>query len=150
MRKLTLTDPIAARLSIREMVKNSRDQHLLHQLHCVQLVGLGRTCKEVANWFGDTTRTVERWVCAFNNLGVEGLCHHQSHGRPPRVVVDVAQRLAFELKQPPRVCGFADAHWSGKLLKQHLISHFGVTMSLRQSQRILKRLTIANQPKSHS
>ena len=140
MRNLILKDPESVRESIRAAIKASNDQLLLHELHCVLLVGLGRSCHEVADWFGDSTRTVERWVSAFNRGGVAGLSRHRPGGRTPRLSAGITERLAFELRQPPRVCGFAEACWGGKLLKEHLVSHYGVTMSLRQCQRTLRRL----------
>ena len=140
MRKLTVANPGLASRSIRAMVKGSDSQLLLHQLHCVLLVAQGRSCREVADWFGNSVRTVERWTCAFNRQGVDGLRPARAHGRPQRISSCIAQRLQFELKHPPCVCGFADTGWTGRLLQQHLVSHFRVSLSLRQSQRILKRL----------
>lgn len=150
MRNLMLENPDLVRRSIRAAVESSRDQLFLHELHCVLLVGLGRSCHEVACWFGDSTRTIERWVGAFNRLGVEGLCPQRPSGRPPRLPADTAQRVAFELKQPPCVCGFSEAHWGGRLLMQHLNRHYGVTMSLRQCQRTLQQLRTADTPRSSS
>ena len=148
MKNLILEDPDSVRRSIRAAIKVSRDQHLLHELHCVLLVGLGRSCHEVAGWFGDSTRTVERWVGAFNRFGVAGLWSHRPCGRAPRLMADTEQRVTFELKQPPSVCGYPDTRWGGRLLKQHLQAHYGVTMSLRQCQRTLRRLRTGEPPRS--
>lgn len=148
MRNFILKDSDSVRQSIRAAIKVSRDQHLLHELHCVLLVGLGRSCHEVGDWFGDSTRTIERWVGAFNRCGVAGLYAHRPGGRTPRLPAKMAQRVAFELKQPPSVCGFPDARWGGRLLMQHLQTHYGVTMSLRQCQRTLRRLRAAEPPRS--
>ena len=140
MKHLVLENPDFVLQSIRAAVKRSSDQLLLHELHCVLLVGLGRSCHEVAGWFGDSTRTIERWVGAFNKAGVNGLCRRRPGGRTPRLSAGIAERLAFELRQPPSVCGFAEARWGGQLLKEHLMSHCGVTMSLLQCQRTLQQL----------
>lgn len=146
MKHLALEDPDAVRLSIRRAAKSSRDQLLMHELHCVLLVGLGRSCHEVGGWFGDSTRTVERWVSAFNQHGVAGLCARRPGGRRPRLPYDTAQRVAFEIRQSPGVCGFSDALWGGRLLMQHLYEHYGVTMGLRQCQRTLCRLRAVGAP----
>ena len=148
MRSLIVENPDSVRESIRAAINVSRDQHLLHELHCVLLVGLGRSCHEVAGWFGDSTRTIERWVGAFNRWGVEGLCAHRRGGRTPRLPAETAQRVAFELKQPPCVCGFPDARWGGRLLMQHLQAHYGVAMSLRQCQRTIRHLRAAEPARS--
>lgn len=143
MRNLVPNDSESVSQSIRTAVKSSRDQLLLHELHCVLLVCLGRSCHEVGGWFGDSTRTIERWVSAFNRHGVAGLCAHRPGGRRPRLPSDTVQRVTFEIRQLPSVCGFPDALWCGRLLMQHLREHYGVTMSLRQCQRTLRRLRTA-------
>ncbi|MEO8037252.1 MAG: helix-turn-helix domain-containing protein [Betaproteobacteria bacterium] len=143
MRRMTLNEPPVLRQSIRAAVASSRDQRLLHQLHCVLLVSLGRSCHEVALWFGDSTRTVERWVHAFETHGAEGLRAHCPSGRPPKLPVDHVLRLAADIAQSPAAFGYAETQWSGRLLMRHLATRYGVTMSLRQCQRTLQRLTPA-------
>jgi transposase len=140
MRKLTLNDPGTVRQLIRVATRASRDQLRLHELHCVLLVGVGHSCHDVAAWFGDSTRSIERWVGAFNRGGEGGLCACRPSGRRPRLPLDTAQRVAVEIKQPPRVCGFSEACWGGQLLMRHLRLNYGVTMSLRQCQRTLREL----------
>ena len=139
MQKLIVNNPDSVRLSIRLAAKGSRDQRLMHILHCVLLVGLGCSCHEVGEWFGDSGRTVERWVGAFNRYGVTGLCAHVPGGPRPRLSSTMIHRLVFELRQSPDVCGYAAAIWCGRLLIQHLREHYGVNMGLRQCQRILRR-----------
>ncbi len=140
MRKLLLKDPQLVRQYILRASRGSREQFLLHKLHCVLLVGLGRGCREVASWFGGSTRSIERWVGAFNRDGVEGLAPCRPGGRTPRLRPDAAQHIAFELRQPPCVCGYSELQWEGHLLMRHLSLHYGVSMSLRQCQRTLRRL----------
>ncbi|MCZ4312308.1 helix-turn-helix domain-containing protein [Comamonadaceae bacterium G21597-S1] len=114
------------------------------------LVGLGRSCHEVGQWFGDSTRSVERWVVAFNRHGAAGLCACSPGGRRPRLSVDTVKRLVFELRQSPGICGFPDAVWGGRLLMQHLQVHYGVTMGLRQCQRTLRHLRALHLLVSHA
>lgn len=140
MKRLRVEHPQAVGEAIRAMVEGQGEQLLLHKLHCVLLVGQGCTCHQVATWFGDTTRSVERWVSAFNDDGVVGLQWHGSHGRPPRLPHDFEQRLRCELRQTPAACGVGGPLWTGRLLEQHLAEHYGIRMSLRQCQRTLQRL----------
>ena len=144
MRKLLLAETEFVRRSIETAVKGSRDQLVLHKLHCLLLLGLGCGCHQVAEWFGHSTRTMERWVSAFNAHGIVGLCPpHPPTGRTPKLPGDTVQRLAFELRQQPCVCGYAELHWSGRLVMHHLNTHYGVKIGLRQCQRTLRRLGMA-------
>lgn len=140
MKRLLVKDPQAALQGIEAMVGGAREQLVLHKLHCVLLVGRGCTCTQVAAWFGGTARSVERWVCAFNNDGLSGLRCRGSSGRPPRLAEDSARRLRCELRQAPAASGFGALRWTGRLLLQHLQEHYGICMSLRQCQRTLQHM----------
>ncbi|BBJ24473.1 helix-turn-helix domain-containing protein [Candidatus Nitrotoga sp. AM1P] len=122
-------------------VKTSYEAHFLHRLHCVLLVAEGRSCYEVARWLGNNPRTVERWVHALNEHGMAGLRKHHSGGRPTKLVDKQMQRLALDLQKPPRVCGYSEREWNGKLLVLHLEGCYGIKLSIRQCQRIMRRLT---------
>ena len=139
MNKLSIDNIAAVRDMIQAASKKSPEQHLLHQLHCVCLVGLGHGCYEVARWFGDSPRSLERWVNAFGTLGASGLRQRRPNGRPPRLTTTAMERLALELDQSPLACGCRQSRWDGRLLKQHLSAHYGLDMSLRQCQRTLQR-----------
>lgn len=143
MRKLSLSSAKWVREVIHASVKTSCESHFLHRLHCVLLVAEGRSCYEVARWFGEDPRTIERWVHALNEHGIEGLREHHSGGRPTRLADEQIPRLALDLQKPPRVCGYSEREWSGKLLAQHLEGSYGIKLSVRQCQRIMRRLTDA-------
>lgn len=71
MHKLNLTNAKWVRRMIHASVTASPEQRFLHRLHCVLLVAKGRSCYEVAGWFGEDLRTIERWVHALDEQGVE-------------------------------------------------------------------------------
>jgi transposase len=106
----------------------------------VLLVAEGLSCYEVARWFGEDPRTIERWVHALDARGMEGLREHHAGGRPARLTAEQAQRLALELERAPDASGYAKRAWSGKLLTQHLQGSYGIKLSARQCQRLLRRL----------
>ncbi len=101
------------------------------------LVSQGRSCYEVAHWFDEDPRTVERWVHAFVVGGADGLVDHHHGGRPGRLTGSQLQQLALELALDPRQAGYPQSRWSGKLLALHLERSYGVSVSVRQCQRML-------------
>ncbi len=141
MRKLCLSSEKGLRELIQALVKTSCEPHFLHRLHCVLLVAEGRSCYEVARWFGEDPRTIERWVHALDDYGIEGLREHRAGGRPAKLADEQLQHLAFDLQKPPHMCGYPEQRWSGKLLMQYLEGRYGVKLSTRQCQRIMRRLT---------
>ena len=129
---------------MRELIHASAavscEQRFVHRLHGVLLIAEGRSCYEVARWFGEDSRTIERWVHAFEERGAQGLREHHAGGRPAKLAGEQVQRLALDLKNPPRLCGYSQRQWSGKLLALRLEGCYGIRLSPRQCQRMLRRL----------
>lgn len=82
MRKLQITDPEVMSLAIRQEIGRSEDSRYDHRLHGVLLVSQGASCYQVAEWFGENPRTVERWVKRFETRGFAGLREAVRPGRP--------------------------------------------------------------------
>ena len=148
MRKLNLGSEQWVRELIHCSVKTSFEQRFLHRLHCVLLIAEGRSCYEVARWFGEDPRTIERWVHALDEHGVEGLREHHAGGRPTKLSRDQVQRLALDLQEPPCFCGYPERQWSGKRLAQHLDGCYGIKLSPRQCQRMICRRRAPGLPRA--
>lgn len=114
----------------------STPMRYLHRLHAVLLVSIGRSCYEVARWFGDDPRSIERWVHAFAQSGEDGLRDHHIGGRRSRLQLQQLDALARDLAQAPAALGYHHARWSGKLIAHHVQARFGVRLSARQCLRL--------------
>ena len=138
MRELILYNAKWVQELIRASARTSPEGRFLHRLHCVLLIFENRNCYEVARWFGESPRTIQRWVRAFNNDGMEGLRDHHSSGRRGKLTGEQMRCLAHDLKNSPPVLGYLDQKWGGKLLSEHLASNYGIRLSVRQCQRIIR------------
>lgn len=128
--------------NVREMIRSAlhgaKDGHLLHRLDGVLLVAEGRSCSEVAAWFGVNRRTVERWVHAADAQGADGLAeHHQHSGRPAKLSCAQQDVIGLALLAAPLVHGYPERRWTGKRLALHLASRFGLALSVRSCQRLI-------------
>ena len=139
MKRLCPLDPDGIRADLARIGHASGALRCSHRLHAVLLVSTGHSCYEVAHWFGDAARSVERWVHAYEGQGVQGLRPHPGAGRPARLTATQCQQLGRDLAQAPGPVGPMPARWTGKLLARHLERQFGVQLSLRQCQRLLQR-----------
>ena len=128
------------RAAMRRAFHGSSEARRIHRLHAVLLVSLGSSCYQVAHWFDEDPRTVERWVHAFEQHGADGLLEHARSGRTGRLTAQQTTQLAAETSADPAALGYAFARWSGKLLAQHLERRYGVQLSQRQCQRLLQNL----------
>lgn len=139
IRKLQPPAEILVRAALAAALRRSGELRFVHRLHGVLLVSLGRSCYEVAQWFEEDPRTVERWVHAFRVAGADGLLDHHHGGRPGPLTLPQQQQLAQDLATDPGHAGYAQLRWSGKLLALHLERNYGVCLSVRQCQRMLGR-----------
>ena len=139
MRKLRPVSEDALRAALASAMHGSCESRFIHRLHAVLLVSLGRSCYEVAHWFGEDPRSVERWIHAYDLRGIDGLREHPHTGRPARLTASQSELLAAELAREPCACGYAHSHWTGKLLARHVEHRYDVSLSLRQCQRLLQR-----------
>ncbi len=129
---------------LKRMVRRSPESQCLHRLHCVVLVGEGFSCREVASWFNDCPRTLERWVYRFKRFGLEGLAGEQRTGRPAKLDLGQLEALQKDLEREPNEFGFDQPRWSGRLLAAHIQNRFGKTLSVRHCQRLLQGFKQAN------
>jgi len=140
MRKLSLSGAKWVRELIHASVKTSCEQRFVLRVCCVLLIAGGRSCYEVARWFGEDPRSIERWVHALDEHEVEGLPAHPAGGRPAKLAGEQAQCVALDL-QMLRLSEYTKREWSGRLLTQHLEGSYGVKLNARQCQRMLRRLS---------
>ncbi|MFN3920122.1 MAG: helix-turn-helix domain-containing protein [Methylohalobius sp.] len=73
--------------------------------------------------------------------GEEGLRGGKKPGRKSFLDPAQLESLKQDLTQTPRALGYQSEHWSGRLLVRHLKKRFAIVLSLRQCQRLLRRLS---------
>lgn len=131
--------------AIRREIERDEASRYDHRLHALLLVASGRSCSEVAEWFGESASTVQRWVRRFQAKGVEGLHDLARSGRPRRLDAVQWRRLEGDLRKTPRYFGFTARSWNGPTFAEHLRRCYGVDLGLRQCQRLF--LQIASKPR---
>ena len=140
MHKLEIKTPAAVQAALRHEGEHSPQLRFVHRLHCLVLVGTGRSCYDVAEVFGDDPRSVERWVREFQQHGIEGLRERPHPGRPATLADAQMRQLALALLSVPRGLGYTVDLWNNKLLRAEILRRFGVKMSLRHCQRLFRVL----------
>jgi len=118
-------------------IKLNPSNRFIHRLHCVQLVKQGCSCQQVADWFGENIRTIQRWVKYSHDYGIEGLKGEQKSGRPAITQDNQKVLLQKDIRKHPSELGYKDKKWDGKLLQTHLRIRYDLELGLRQCQRLL-------------
>lgn len=144
MRKISLSNPETVRALLANTIQGSDEFRFLHRLHCVALAGAGCSCYQIARWFGNDPRSVERWVHAFKRNGAQGLRQSHAGGRPRRLDAVTGARLSADLARSPRSAGYEKARWNGPLVAHHVLARYGISLGIRQCQRLVKRASQSN------
>src|ERR1019366_208907 len=111
-----------------------------HRLHGVLLVAQGMSCPEVAGLLGDAPRSVENWVRHFETNGLAGLQEGEHPGRPQRLNTEQVAKINVVLRQTPRATGLSQNLWDGKALSAWIVREYGISLGVRQCQRLFRRL----------
>jgi len=126
--------------AVRKQIGKSRERRACYRAFCLLMILHGQKVSDVAEALGEHTRTLERWRKRFNDEGLDGLMDDTSPGRPSRLSEQAMNALLHDIKIPPSELGLPGGQWRGKQLQQRLTEHYRVDLSLRQCQRLLKKL----------
>jgi transposase len=140
MRKLVIADEEMMEIAVQQEIQRSEESRYDHRLHGILLVAQGFDCYEVADMFGQNRSTVHRWVKQFNEKGFAGLQEGERPGRPRSVSERQWKTLGSDLRKSPRDFGYEQNLWDGKLLSYHLEHKYGITIKVRQCQRIFRQM----------
>ena len=140
MHRLAISDVEVMRLAVQQEIARSEESRYDHRLHGILLVAQGLGCYQVAEWFGQDPRTVQRWVQRFETRGFAGLQEGERPGRPRTLTDRQWAAVGRALRRPPRQLGYAANLWDGKLLAHHLATAQGVALGVRQCQRLFRQL----------
>jgi transposase len=110
----------------------SPQERLLHRLHSIALVLNGHSASEAGRIFNDSPRAVAYWVKRFEQAGVRGLQEIPRPGRP--TTLNPAQMKTLQTYMNHSSATNAPA------LRKYIIKRFKITLTLRQCERIYKRL----------
>ena len=140
MKKLTIPDAETVVLALQDEIRRSPEARYDHRLHGILLVAQGISCNHVAHLLGDAPRTVAYWVRRFDQMGLAGLADGERPGRPGRLSEKQIAQVGVALRRTPRDYGLTGYLWDGKTLAAFLHRQWGIDLSVRQCQRLFRRL----------
>jgi len=145
MHKLQIESAEMVRTAIQEEVTRNEESRYDHRLHGLLLLAAGHSCRDVAGLFGEDDTTVQRWVRRFERGGLRALRERKRPGRPRTLGIEQWNELQAVLLKTPQECGLSAASWGGPSLAKHVRQRFGLELSVRQCQRILRQLSLQRQ-----
>src|SRR5487761_1136927 len=140
MRALTIPDGATVVLGLQDEIRRSEDSRYDHRLHGVLLVAEGMTCRQVASLLGDSAGTVGNWVHRFIVDGLGGLAEGDRPGRPSRITPEQLVEIDQILRKAPSDVGLVGNLWDGPALAVLIEERYGLTVGVRQCQRLFRKL----------
>lgn len=135
-------------LEWRCLNRDLQDPHLpktyKQRIQIILLTDEGKTQSEICQLLGCSAMTARRWML-MTKQGKAEQWNNQPIGRPQKVNQDYLLRLEELLKHRPKEFGSKSEYWKAKSLAKQLKREFGVEISDRHINRLLKQrgLTLA-------
>lgn len=115
------------------IVSGSADAKYQHRVEMVNLVLAGLTPQFLSEYTKDSKNAITSWVKTADEEGFEGLRAKRQDGRPRRLSGEQLAEVEELVRRDGRPA------WDGRSLSAHVRDEYGVGLSVRQCQRILRR-----------
>lgn len=138
--------PFQRKLLQKNLQDNLSEKNKM-RLKIMLLVDEGKTQAEICQELGCSQATARHWML----MARAGQAHNwQSSpiGRPKAVNDEYVARLQELVGQSPRAFGYGFKRWTASWLSKHLKKEFGIEVSDRHINRLLKQMGLSNRQQS--
>jgi len=122
--RISLPDDDLQRLEA--VFRDAADAKLRHRVQIVMMAHRGRRHPDIAADTGTSPRSVQRWLNAYLDRGLDGLRPRKAPGAKPRLTPDLAPVLRQWVIDGPAEHGLDRANWTYPELADHLLKTRGV------------------------
>ncbi|MEJ6485385.1 helix-turn-helix domain-containing protein [Nostoc punctiforme UO1] len=116
------------------------------RIQIMLLAAEGKTQTQICQTLGCSQGTARHWIL----MAQAGQAHNWSDspiGRPKTVNDQYLERLKELTSNSPRDYGYSFRRWTGQWLSKHLAKEFGIELSDRHINRLLKDMGLSTRPK---
>ena len=124
MIRISLPDAEVTRLE--DLLRTAADPKLRHRAQIVLMAHRGRRHPDIAADTGTSPRSVQRWLNAYLDRGLDGLRPRKAPGAKPRLTADLAPLLRQWVIDGPAKQGLDRANWTYAELADHLLKTKGI------------------------
>ncbi|QIR41330.1 helix-turn-helix domain containing protein [Tolypothrix sp. PCC 7910] len=119
------------------------------RLEIMLLADMGKSQTEICQILGCSQEMARYWI-TIAKAGLAEQWQQKPIGRPKTVNQQYIARLKELLSHSPRNYGYAFSSWTSQWLSKHLATEFGIEISNRHINRLLKDMGLATQKQRSS
>lgn len=134
--------PEAEAQRLEHAFRLATDRKTRDRLQIIRLAHRGRKHQDIAADLGITPRTVQRWLNAYLDRGLDGLQPRKAKGRPSKIPAHLGEEVRRWVIEGPVQHGLDRANWTHAELADHLKKTHGVWASRSAMQRFCRKLGI--------
>lgn len=124
---------------LEQAFRQATDRKLRDRLQIVLMAHRGRPHQDIAADLAVSTRTVQRWLNAYLDGGLDELQPRKAPGRAPKVPAGLAAEVRRWVIEGPAGQGLDRANWTHAELADHLLKTHGVSASRSAVGRFCRR-----------
>jgi transposase len=129
-------------LRLQRQFRQTDDRRLRDRLQIVLMAHQGRQHQGIAADLGVAPRTVQRWLNAYLDRGLDGLRPRKAPGAKAKVPAALADEVRRWVIDGPAACGLDRANWTHEGLADHLYKAKGIRASRAAVGRFCRKLGI--------
>ena len=141
MIRIRLPEGEAQRLE--QAYREETDPKYRDRIQIVRLASRDRPHQGIADDLAITPRTVQRWLNAYLDRGLDGLRPRKAKGQPGKIPAVLADEVRRWVIEGPAKQGLDRANWTHEELAGHLYKTKGIRTSRSAMQRFCARIGIA-------
>lgn len=122
--------------------RRETDPKYRDRIHIVRLAARDRPHKDIAADLAVTPRTVQRWLNAYLERGLDGIRPRKPKGKPGKIPAELADELKRWVIGGPAEQGLDRANWTHEELADHLLKTKGIRTSRPAVGRFCRKLGI--------
>lgn len=133
------SDPAALLAEGQLIVKSGDDAKFQHRVEMVNLVLAGLTPSFLAEHVADSKNAITLWVKTADEHGFDALRDRKQPGRPTKLTAEQIEEIREVVAEDdPKSRGFRV--WDGPSVSAYIGREYGVSLGVRQCQRLLRSL----------
>jgi transposase len=119
------------------------------RLKIMLLADMGKSQSQICEILGCSPEMARYWS-TFVKAGMADKWQENAVGRPRTINEQYIERLKELVAHSPRKFGYAFTNWTAEWLSKHLATEFGIKISQRHINRLLKKMGLSTKSKCSS